>query len=120
MASTAKTTAGKLERNKTALEAKAAGKEFDENDILPAHEKRKLEAEYQRQRNRQPDVKERWFEWVFKDTLNPKKGKKLVMKEKTETGVNVTYVGHEKKIPVAYLKKLRSENLIKNDNLSKK
>lgn len=59
----------------------------------PQHELRKKIAKEQKEKKKQPDVVEQWYEMV---PFAGKKGAKIVLCKKTVTGTSRSLAGHEK------------------------
>lgn len=78
--------------------------EYVANDeTTPVNEHRKRMSEKKKER---VAVEEVWFEWVLRPTLDPKKGRKLVKKLKTKTGISTEFAGWEKQFSKEQIKKM--------------
>jgi len=60
-----------------------------------------------------PKLKQEWYEFKRGNTYDPKKGLKLVRYRLYSHGAISELIGHEKRIPKSFLRKLRDEGKLK-------
>lgn len=84
----------------------------DKIETSPAHESRMRRAKKEKE---VVEIIDTWYEYSRGLTFDPKKGLKLVKKQRTLNGVSTIFVGWEKKMPKEFVDKLKKESLIRGD-----